>query len=103
MRKIEVIRLANGDVNLMVFFTILSEPVNGAGTSFEEMKAMVPLIEKLQSFPGEIGDHLLLEEAEYEILKSRISVYDRFAQNRREFLDMIQAVLDAPKVEVTEA
>lgn len=78
---------------------ILAQPANGQATSYAEMVKTVPLIEKIEAARGK--DSYLLEEEEWSLLCTRVRAANAgFTRNGRAALEMCEAILNAPQVEV---
>jgi len=94
MRNIMCGKLGGGQPWVKVWLEVLMSPSSGAGTSFAEMRATVPLVEKLEAVSDD-AESILLEDAEWQLLKDRIESHMSWTGNRREILDLCEAVTEA--------
>jgi hypothetical protein len=105
MKKLEIKWLdSKKETYANALFQMLSMPANNAGTSYEEMKTVVPLLEKLEAYEHpEVGvGQLLLEDAEWQKLSDRVKAFTGWGSNSRDLLEMCEEVFKAPNVEVGE-
>lgn len=111
MRKIPNRKMENKHEDYFSVFSLMLEaPRNGQSTSYEEMLIAAPLSRRFRNAScvsdtgvgPEVGkEFLMLEEAEWKELCDRLRAPNAgFLRNTEGVLDMLKAVLEAPKVDL---
>lgn len=76
--------------------TLLLIPLDPqAGTTYEEMSTIMPILEKFKR-ANDKSTHILLEDAEHEEVVKRLK-NAKFVENTPEIFEMIQSVVNAPE------
>lgn len=70
---------------------VLKAPENPNGTDYDEMRKVLPIIEKVES----AGDYVLLEDAEHDEVTRRFKKA-KFGSNHPAIFDMIDEIVSAP-------
>lgn len=98
MRKIVNKKVDNIEY-MEIYRNALSTPESGDGTDYEEMMRVLPILEKLNHV--KVDEHVLLEEAEYKELSKRVKAM-KFTMNDKALLALVEHVINAEEVPVTE-
>ena len=94
-------KLGPNEDYFVVLAAMLHRPANGATTSYAEMASTLPLIERLEAAVGRT--EVLLEETDWKLLCDRLkSPAAGFTRNSEEAFEMIEAVLNAEKIDVAK-
>lgn len=100
MKKVPYKVMTNGESYTQLWASILKAPANGRSTGYDEMKKVVPLVNKLESFTDQHANGFIrLEDAEHEMILEAVKG-PNFGQNTAELLEMIESVIEAETEEV---
>lgn len=96
----KIINKKIGDDSCMATYRqALVTPEGEGGASYDEMKRVMPIIEKIDD--GMEMAYILLEDAEHAELVKRVKNL-KFNFNDQALIDIIDNVIDAKDVDVTE-